>query len=52
MGKGEGSSSTDSESGFVPGPLAAAPFALPSCPFGTGVGGGELPNLLRSFRVM
>jgi hypothetical protein len=51
-GNGEGISSTDSECGFGNGPdvigrlLMSALFAG-----GPGVGGGDVPNLLRSFRV-
>ncbi len=59
-GKGEGSSSTDSECGFKKGPLVMGPFAMDDIPpapgvlAARGVGGGEVPppSLLRSLRVM
>ena len=60
-GKGDGSSSTESEWGLSRGPVvtgpelmdAMAPLPRPGCPPGTGVGGGDVPPiLLRSLRVM
>lgn len=57
-GKGEGSSSTASECGFGKGPvvmgrLLMSPVPLVNAsPLVSGVGGGEVPNLFRSFRVM
>jgi hypothetical protein len=57
-GKGEGISSTPRVSGLCNGPPRVGGVALPfACaPLGgcapAGVGGGEVPSLLRSLRVM
>jgi hypothetical protein len=54
-GNGEGISSTESECGFVRGPEAMGvtlPFPRPNAPRPSGVGGGDVPSLLRSLRVM
>jgi len=57
-GKGEGSSSTEREWGLVKGPVVMG-VLLPSEPLtwfsprrARGVGGGEVPTLFRSFRVI
>jgi len=62
-GKGEGSSSTERECGLRKGPvvigrLLISPLPAPA-PFGradpgapSGVGGGDVPSLLRNLRVM
>jgi hypothetical protein len=52
-GKGEGISSTDKECGLGNGPEVIGRLLI-SAPFtgGPGVGGGDVPSLLRSFRVM
>ena len=53
-GKGDGSSSTESECGFVigPGGVGPVPFVTPLGYDARGVGGGDVPSLLRSLRVM
>jgi len=53
-GKGDGSSSTESECGFVTGPegVSPVPFGTPLGCAARGVGGGDVPSLLRSLRVM
>jgi hypothetical protein len=58
-GNGEGSSSTESECGFRKGPvvigrllMSPAPFVNASPLAPSGVGGGDVPSLFRSFRVM
>ena len=53
-GKGDGSSSTESECGFVTGPggVGPVPFVTPLGYDARGVGGGDVPSLLRSLRVM
>ena len=49
-GKGDGNSSTDREFGLGTGTTVAESCC--NCPVLNGVGGGDVPNLLRSFRVM
>lgn len=54
-GNGEGISSTESECGFVRGPEVMGvmhPLPRPNTARPSGVGGGEVPSLLRSLRVM
>jgi hypothetical protein len=59
-GNGDGSSSTASECGLVNGPVVIGrlpllnprPFASAVFDTPSGVGGGEVPSLFRSFRVM
>lgn len=51
-GNGDGISSTDSECGFGNGPDVMGRLLIKALlTGGAGVGGGDVPNLLRSFRV-
>lgn len=52
-GNGEGISSTDNECGFRNGPDVIGRLLIRALlTGGPGVGGGEVPNLFRSFRVI